>query len=79
MAAGRTTYKSKVARLEDDMVYVGAVSDPAKFSKSQKNIETYIQKTFRSPDNMVKMLHQMKKVFPQLPNQAEEAGSAMLR
>ncbi len=62
MAARRTTYKSKVARLEDDTFDVGAASDPAKFSKSIKNIENYIQKTYRSPDNMVKMLQQMKEV-----------------
>ncbi len=36
MAAGRTTYKSKVAGLEDDTFNVGAASDPAKFSKSLK-------------------------------------------
>ena len=61
MAAGRTTYKSKVAGLEDDTFDVGAASDPAKFSKSLKNIENYIQKTYKSPDNMVKTLQIMKK------------------
>jgi hypothetical protein len=60
MAAGRTTYKSKVAGLEDDTFDVAAASDPAKFSKSLKNIENYIQKTYRSPDDMVKTLQQMK-------------------
>ncbi len=47
MAAGRTTYKSKVAGLEDDTFDVGAASDPAKFSKSLKYIENYIQKTYK--------------------------------
>ncbi len=56
MAAGRTTYKSKVAGLEDNTFDVGAASDPAKFSKLLKNIENYIQKTYRSPDDMVKTL-----------------------
>ena len=56
MAGGRTTYKSKVAGLEDDTFDVGAASDPAKFSKPLKNIENYIQKTYRSPDDMVKTL-----------------------
>ncbi len=42
MAAGRTTYKSKVAGLEDNTFNVGAASDPAKFSKLLKNIENYI-------------------------------------
>jgi hypothetical protein len=36
MAAGRTTYKSKVAWLEDDTFDVGSASDPAKFSKLLK-------------------------------------------
>ena len=62
MAAGRTTYKSKVAGLEDDTFDVGKASDPAKFSKLLKNIENYIQKTYRSPDDMVKTLQNMKKV-----------------
>jgi hypothetical protein len=62
MAAGRTTYKSKVAGLEEDTFDVGAASDPTKFSKLLKNIENYIQKTYRSPDDMVKTLQNMKKV-----------------
>jgi hypothetical protein len=41
--AGRSTYKSKVRGLENDTFDVGASSDPAKFSKSLKNIENYIQ------------------------------------
>jgi hypothetical protein len=36
MAAGRITYKSKVAGLEDNIFDVGAASDPAKFSKLLK-------------------------------------------
>jgi hypothetical protein len=39
----------------------------AKFSKSLKNIENYIQKTYRSPDNMAKMLQQMKKLTLSYP------------
>ncbi len=62
MAGGRTTYKSKVAGLEDDTFNVGAAGDPAKFSKSLKNIENYIQKTYNSTDDMVKTLQNMKKV-----------------
>ncbi len=67
MAAGRTTYKSKVAGLEDDTFDVGAASDPTKFSKLLKNIENYIQKTYRSPDDMVKTLQNMKKVTLSYP------------
>jgi hypothetical protein len=67
MAARRTTYKSKVAGLEDDTFDVGAASDPTKFSKLLKNIENYIQKTYRSPDDMVKTLQNMKKVTLSYP------------
>jgi hypothetical protein len=62
MAAGRATYKSKVAGLEDSTFDVGAASDPTKFSKLLKNIENYIEKIYRSPDDMVKTLQHMKKV-----------------
>jgi hypothetical protein len=72
MAARRTTYKSKVAGLEDDMLDVGAASDPVKFSKSLKNIENYTQKTYRSPDGMVKMLQHMKKVTLSYPTKPKK-------
>jgi hypothetical protein len=75
MAAGRTMYKSKTARMEDDTFNVGAASDPAKFNNSLKNRENYIQKTYRSPDNMVKTLQQMKKVtlsYPTKPKNQDQ-------
>jgi hypothetical protein len=57
---GKSNYKSKVeGLLQDNTFDVGALSDPAKFSKSLKNIETYIQRTYKSPDNIVKALQQM--------------------
>ncbi len=62
MPLGRTTYKSKVVGLKNNSFDVGAASDPAKFSKLLKNIKSYIQKTHRSPGNMVEMLQQMKRV-----------------
>jgi hypothetical protein len=68
--AGRSTYKSKVQELENNKFVVGASSDPAKFSKSLKNIENYIQKTYKDPDDMVKTIQKMKKVslsFPEGP------------
>jgi hypothetical protein len=52
---------------------VGASSDPAKFSKSLKAIETYIQKTYKMPDDIVKSLQQMKRptlAFPAKPKKA---------
>jgi hypothetical protein len=72
MAAGRTTYKSKVAGLEDDTFNVGAASDPAKISKLLNNIENHIQKTYRSPDNMVKMLQHTKKVTLSYPTKPKK-------
>ena len=42
----KSTYKSKVVGLEEDIFDVGALSDPAKYSKSLKSIENYIQKTY---------------------------------
>ncbi len=37
--ATKTSYKSKVAELEDNVFDVGASSDPEKFSKLLKRIE----------------------------------------
>ena len=51
MTAGRSTYKSEVQGLENDTFDVGASIDPAKFSKSLKNIENYIQKIYKDPDD----------------------------
>ena len=51
---GRGTYKSNVQGLERDTFNVGSSSNPAKFSKLLKNIENYIQKTYKDPDDMVK-------------------------
>ena len=55
----RGNYKSRLEGLEDDTFGVGALSDPAKFSKLLKNIETYIQKNYKSPNDIVKALQQM--------------------
>ncbi len=72
MAARRTTYKSKVAGLEDDTFDVRATSGPAKFSKLLKNIENYIQKIYRSLDDMVKMLQHKKKVTLSYPTKPKK-------
>ncbi len=66
------TFKSKVNKLEEDTFDVGASSDPARFSKSRKAIKTYIQKTYMMPDNIVKLIQQMKcptLVFPAKPTE----------
>jgi hypothetical protein len=72
-AAAKSTFKSKVTKLEEDMFDVGASSDPARFSKSLKAIKTYIQKTYIMPDNIVKSIQQMKcptLAFPAKPTKA---------
>jgi hypothetical protein len=55
----RGNYKSRLEGLGDDFFDIGASSNPAKFSKSLKNIETCIQKIYKSPDDIVKALQQM--------------------
>ena len=60
---GRSTYKSKVQGLESNTFDVGASSDPAKFSKSLKNIQNYIQNTYKDPGDMVKTIQQMNDVY----------------
>ena len=57
----KSNYKSKIAGLEDDTFDVGASSDPAKFSKSLKSIETYVQRTYKMPDDIVKAIQQMER------------------
>jgi hypothetical protein len=70
VTTSRSSYKSKVQGLENYTLDVGASSDPAKFSKSQKNIENYIQKTYTDPDDMVKTIQKIKKgslSYPERP------------
>ena len=70
----KSTYKSKVIRLEEDTFDAGASSDPAKFSKSLKSIKNYIQKTYKMPDNIVKAIQQMKRPtlpYPDKPTKAK--------
>ncbi len=56
---GRGNYKSRIEGLEDNTFDEGTLSDPAKFSKLLKNIETFIQRTYKNPDNIMKALQQM--------------------
>jgi hypothetical protein len=44
--ATKTSYKSKVVELEDEVFDVEASSDPAKFIKLLKSIENYIRKNY---------------------------------
>ncbi len=52
---------------------MGASSNPARFSKSLKSTQTYIQKTYKMPDNIVKAIQKMKRptlAFPPKPKKA---------
>ncbi len=67
-------YKSAVVGLENDTFDVGARSDPSKFSKLLRNIENYIQKTYKEPDDIVKTIQQMKKAdlaYPAKPKKGD--------
>jgi hypothetical protein len=68
----KTSYKSKVVGLEDNVFNVGATSDPAKFSKSIKSIKNYIQKTYKSPDDLVKALQKLKRPTLDCPKQPKK-------
>jgi hypothetical protein len=70
----KTSYKTKVAELEDEVFDVGASSDPAKFSKLLKNIDNYIQKNYKTCDDIVKAIQQLKHptlVYPKQPTRAQ--------
>ena len=70
----KSTYKSKVAGLEEDVLNVGALSNPAKYSKLLKSIENYIQKTYKKPDDIVKAIQQLKQPtldYPKQPKKSE--------
>jgi hypothetical protein len=72
--ATKTSYKSKVAELKDEVFDVGASSDPVKFSKSLKSIENYIQKNYKTSNNIVKAIQQLKCPtldYPRQPTRVE--------
>jgi hypothetical protein len=54
-------YTSNMAEIKDNIFNVGATSNPEKFTKSLKNIETYIQRTYKMPGNVVKAIQKLKK------------------
>ena len=59
----KTNYKSKVTELEDEVFDVGASSDPAKFSKSLKSIENYIQKNYTTCNDIMKAIQQLLNAY----------------
>ncbi len=54
-------YTSIVVEIKDNIFDVGRTSNPAKFTKSLKNIKMYIQMMYKMPDNIVKTIQKMKK------------------
>ena len=75
--ATKTSYKSKVAELQDEVFDVGASSDPAKFSKSLKSIENYIQMNYKTCDDIVKAIQQLKRPTLSYPKQPTRADQRM--
>jgi hypothetical protein len=65
-------YKSAVVGLENNTFDVGAWNDPAKFSKSLRNIKNCIQKTYKEPNDIVKTIQQMKKADLAHPGESHE-------
>jgi hypothetical protein len=60
--------------LEDEVFDIGASSDPAKFSKSLKSIEYYTQKNYKTCDDIVKAIQQLKRptlAYPKQPTKAQ--------
>jgi len=70
----KTSYKSKVAELEDKVFDVGASNNPAKFSKLLKSIENYIKKNYKICDDIVKAIQQLKHptlAYPKQPTKLQ--------
>jgi hypothetical protein len=55
----KSPYTSNVAEIKDETFYVGSSSNPANYSKLLKSIETYIQRTYKMSDNIVKAIQNM--------------------
>ncbi len=71
--ATKTSYKSKVVKLKDEVFEVGASNDPAKFSKLLKSIENYIQKNYKTCDDIMKAIQQLKHPTLDYPSQPARA------
>jgi hypothetical protein len=76
--ATKTSYKSKIAKLKDEVFDVGAASDPVKFRKSLKSIENYIQMNYKTCNNIVKAIQQLKRptLNPKQPTRASYADAS---
>jgi hypothetical protein len=67
--ATKASYKSKVAKLEDNVFHIGALSNPAKLSKLLKSIENHIQKNYKTPDSIVTGIQQLMRPMLEYPKQ----------
>jgi hypothetical protein len=66
-------YTNNMAEIKDNIIGVGTTSNPAKFTNSVKNIETYIQRMYKMPDNIVKAIQKMKKPTFNLPEKPDKS------
>ncbi len=72
--ATKTSHKSKIDKLKDEVFDVGAARDPAKFSKSLKSIENYIQMNYKTCNDIVKAIQQLKRPTLNYPKQPTRAN-----
>jgi hypothetical protein len=71
--------RSKIAKLKSEVFDVGATSDPAKFSKSLKSIENYIQMNYKTCDNIMKAIQQLNRPtlkYPKKPTRANHTDAS---
>jgi hypothetical protein len=66
-------YTSNVLEIKDDIFDVGATSNPTKFSKSLKNIETYIQMMYKMPEDIVRAIQKMKRTTFDTPEKPDKS------
>jgi hypothetical protein len=72
-------YTGNVLEIKDNIFDVGATSDLTKFTKSMKNIETYIQMTYKMPDDIVNAIQKIKRPTfdtPEKPDKSKCMDSA---
>ena len=69
----KTSYKSKVAKLEDEVFDVRESSDPTKFSNLLKSIESYTQVNYKTCDDIMKAIQQLKRPTHNHPKQPTRA------
>ena len=75
----KASYKSKVAELEDKVCDVGASSNPSKISKLLKNIEDYIQQNYKTCDDIMRAIQQLKCPtlnYPKQPTRAQHTDAS---